>query len=264
MRYKQIIPPDHLKKWVRFFWAFDGNDDTDHSLNPLADGCPGIIFQHSSHGQFQDAGKHVVPEILLYGQTTNCAPLYLKGKFKTFGVCFYPSALKSLFRINAHELTDSCTDFTLLVDELKEPLLNSVSLAEKADIFSDVIWKTIKKREPASDVATDFAIRRIVESNGNVPMQLLQKELQISERGLQRKFQEHVGISPKMFSRVCRFQASLTQLRQRNFQNFSDIAFDNGYADQSHFIRTFREFAGFSPLQFQKNKRMLTPNFSVS
>lgn len=264
MHYTQIIPPDRIKQWVRFFWVFEGAGDAAHVLNPLADGCPGIILQHPSDGRFHDAERHVVPEILLYGQTINCSPLYLSGKFNTFGVCFNPSSLNSLFRINASELTDSCTDFTLMVDDLREPLANSASPVEKADIFSERMWKIIKKRVPVSDPSTDFAVRRIVESRGNVEMRSLQKELKLSERGLQRKFNQHVGISPKMFSRVCQFQASLTQLRKSDFQNLSDIAFDNGYSDQSHFIRSFREFAGFSPLQFQKSKRLLTPNFTIS
>ena len=263
MTYKQILPPDHLNTWVRFFWSLERDDTATQVLNPLADGCPGIIFQHASDGQFHDAEKHPVPEILLYGQTINCATLYLNGKCNTFGVCFYPFALKSLFRISATELTDSCVDLTLLMDQLKEPLINSVSSTERADIFSAHIWEIIKKKDPAVDRITEFAIRHIVESKGKVQMRSLQNELQLSERGLQRRFHEQVGISPKMFSRVCQFQASFTQLRKSEFRNLSDIAFDNGYADQSHFIRAFREFAGFSPLQFQKSKRLLAPNFTV-
>jgi AraC-like DNA-binding protein len=150
------------------------------------------------------------------------------------------------------------------MDQLKEPLANSVSLTEKINVFATLLWQILKKRSPVPDRVTEFAVRRIVESKGNVPLRSLQQDLRLSERGLQRRFLQQVGISPKMFARVCRFQASLTQLRASDFLNLSDIAFDNGYSDQSHFIRTFREFAGFSPLQFQKNKSMLTPNFTVS
>lgn len=264
MEYKQISPPDYLKQWVRFFWVLETDAEVSQVLNPLADGCPGIIFQHSSDGQFIDPAKHLMPEIFLYGQTIKCSPLYLNRTFKTIGVCFYPSALKSIFQINASELTNSCVDLTLVMDQLKEPLANSVSVTQKIKIFSDRIWDILKKKQPTVDSAADFAISRIVESNGAVQLRLLQKELQVSERGLQRKFEQYVGISPKLFSRVCRFQASLTQLRKSNFDNLSDIAFDNGYSDQSHFIRTFKEFAGVSPLQFQMQKRTLTPNFTIT
>jgi AraC-like DNA-binding protein len=91
----------------------------------------------------------------------------------------------------------------------------------------------------------------------------LQRNLNLSERGFQRRFNQHVGISPKLFSRVCKFQAALGQLKNNNYANLSDVAFDNGYADQSHFIRSFKEFAGFSPYQFQKRDRKIAENFSV-
>lgn len=263
MQYKQITPPDYLRQWIRFFWVLETDEEASHVLNPLADGCPGIIFQHTSDGQFHDPAKHLMPEIFLYGQTIRCVPLRMSGKFKTLGACFYPSTLKSLFGVNASELTNSCVDLTLLVDQIKEPMANTTSTLEKIQIFSSRIWDLVKKNEVIQDECTNFAIRRIVESKGNIQLRSLQKELQLSERGLQRRFDQHVGISPKLFSRVCRFQASLTQLRKSSFDNLSDIAFDNGYADQSHFIRSFKEFAGFSPLQIQRRKLTLTPNFTI-
>jgi AraC-like DNA-binding protein len=263
MLYKQIPPPDRLRQWIRYFWILETDCESSQVLKPLADGCPGILFQHSSSGKFRDPTKQLLPEILLYGQTVRCTELHLEGKFNTIGVCLYPLTLKLLFGFNASELTNSCVDLSLVMDAIKEPLLNSTSVADNIEIFSSQILHLVKEKETNVDKATDFAVRRIVESNGNISLSSLQKTLQLSERGLQRKFDHHVGISPKLFSRICRFQSSLAQLNNNNFQNLSDIAFDNGYADQSHFIRAFKEFAGFAPLQFQKAKRKLTPNFAV-
>lgn len=266
MKYEQIQPPDHLKQWVRYFWVLenDSGNDSNQTFSPLADGCPGIIFQHSSKGRFYDPLKKHLPEIFLYGQTIQCADLYLNGQFKTIGICFYPSALRSLFQFNARELTNSCLDLSLLMHRIKEPLLNSLSVADQVEIFSSHLRALIRKKDTKVDRLTEYALTRITESNGNISLKNLQKELQLSERGLQRKFDQSVGISPKLFSRVCRFQASLVQLKNSNFNNLSDIAYDNGYSDQSHFIRTFKEFAGFSPLQFQKSKRKLAANFSIT
>jgi AraC-like DNA-binding protein len=70
-----------------------------------------------------------------------------------------------------------------------------------------------------------------------------------------------VGISPQLFARICRFQASLTQLRTRQYQKFSDLAFEQDYADQSHHIRAFREFAGASPQQVRQQAQPGVPEF---
>ena len=266
MKYEQIQPPAHLKQWIRYFWILenDSADDASQMLSPFADGCPGIIFQHSSKGSLYDPFKKNLPEIFIYGQTISPTDIYLEGQFKSVGICFYPAALKSLFQFNASELTDSCLDLGLLINHIKEPLVNSSTVVDQIEIFCSHLDTLIRKKGTLVDRLTEYALQQIAQSNGNISLRALQKELQLSERGLQRKFDQQVGISPKLFSRVCQFQASITQLKNKNFDNLSDIAFDNGYSDQSHFIRTFKEFSGFSPLQFQKSNRKLTANFSVS
>jgi len=265
MKYEQISPPPYLKNYVRYFWVLesDGTSEPAKKLLPLADGCPGIIFQHSSVGSFSDSAHEHLPEIFLYGQTVKPTELNLGGQFKTFGVCFYPYTLKSMFGFDASELTDSCVDLTLLVNNFKEPLLNASSLKNQIDTFSTHLDCHIKKSSYRIDHATEYALSEIVQAKGNLPLRDLQRKLKLSERGFQRSFNQHVGISPKLFSRVCKFQAALRQLKNNNYANLSDVAFDNGYADQSHFIRSFKEFAGFSPNQFQKRDRKIAENFSV-
>jgi AraC-like DNA-binding protein len=264
MKYQQIQPPDYLSAYVRYFWILENDSSVDvRIMNPFADGCPGIIFQHSSEGQFYDETGNDVPDVFLYGQTIQPVTFQVNGNFKTIGVCFYPYALKAIFGMHASELTDSCVDLTLITKPIKELLLNAISPKNQFDIFSGFIKTQIVKREPQDDTVTTYALTEIVKAKGNVNLKKLQDYLKISERAFQRRFEQHVGISPKLFSRVCQFQASLNQLKNSNFTNLSDIAYDNGYADQSHFIRSFKSFAGFSPMQFQKRNHGLTDNFSV-
>lgn len=108
-----------------------------------------------------------------------------------------------------------------------------------------------------------YAVSVIAVSKGNIALKRLQLELQLSERSFERKFKEYIGISPKLFARICRFQASLQQLRSNDFSKLSDIAFEQEYADQSHFIRAFKEFAGFSPFQYQKQYPEVIENLAT-
>jgi AraC-like DNA-binding protein len=266
MKYQQILPPAHLKDYVRYFWLLesDKDDHAERKLLPLADGCPGIIFQHSALGSFTDPGHKNLPEAFLYGQTVTPIELHLEGKFKSTGVCFYPYALKTIFGLDASELTDSCVDLTLIINGVIEQLLNAATGTDQIEIFSEHIFHHIETKKYSIDPATEYALAAIAQSKGNLPLKDLQRKLKLSERRFERTFNQQVGISPKLFSRVCKFQAALGQLKRNNYTNLSDIAFDNGYADQSHFIRSFKEFAGFSPLQFQKKRgRKIAENFSV-
>jgi AraC-like DNA-binding protein len=122
------------------------------------------------------------------------------------------------------------------------------------DVLSKHFLECLKNQSTAGDQLVQYALQEIVRSNGNVPLKELLKQVNLSERTLERKFKESVGVSPKLFSRICQFQATLSHLRDNSFDKLSDVAFANDYADQSHFIRVFREFTGLSPLQYVRNK----------
>jgi AraC-like DNA-binding protein len=263
----QIQIPLELRSCIRNFWTLetDGADDEPNTFKVFADGCPGIIFQHPEKGMlFQDDKK--LPPFFLYGQATKASEIRLCGKFSTVGIYFYPNALKSIFGINAEELTNSCIDLDLLNRpqgfSLLEQLSNAPSVTDQARILSSFIFSLVRKKNDEKDMEMKYALTQIMQSKGAISLAGLRRELQISERSFERRFKLYVGISPKLFSRISRFQASLDQLRQYNFNKLSDIAYENDYADQSHFIRAFREFAGYSPFQYQKRCNEVVENLS--
>lgn len=267
MKHQQIPPPDYLKGYVRYFWTLESNGSTASPITfgPMADGCPGIIFQQSERTMFYSADNQPLPGIFLYGQTIKPTQIHSIAKFGTIGVFFYPTALKAIFGLDAHELTDTCIDLNAFSQKesffLSERLLNASSTAAQIEVLSSYLLARIRKNSLPADALTQYAWGQIMQSKGSLSLRELLSEVRLSERSLERKFNQSVGVSPKLFSRVCRFQASLHQLRTQQYTHLSDIAFDNGYADQSHFIRTFKELSGFSPYQYRKKINEVVTNF---
>ncbi len=68
-------------------------------------------------------------------------------------------------------------------------------------------------------------------------------------RQFERRFKEYSGFSPKLFSRITRFQSSLDSFGNKD-KSLTDIAYDCDYYDQSHFINDFKEFSGYHPSQY--------------
>jgi AraC-like DNA-binding protein len=145
--------------------------------------------------------------------------------------------------------------------KLSELILNTESLKDQVRALSFYLAEQIRNNNRGVDEITKYAIAQIVQSGGNVSLKELQQKLQLSERSLERKFKQTIGLSPKLFSRICRFQESLKQMRKTDYDKFSDIAYENNYADQSHFIRVFKEFTGFSPNEFKKQSSEVVENF---
>jgi AraC-like DNA-binding protein len=257
MRYRQIAPPEHLKPHIQYFWTLESNlfDLSVKKFGPLADGCPGIIVQRKETGVYYDESQKILPQLFLYGQTVKRKALYFKGRFETLGICFHPHALKSLFGFDAHELTDACLDLSLLAarkkDHLEELMLSSSVPERQIELLSTYLSAHTRGNKSRIDPSVRVVLSEIAQSRGNLSLSHLQNRLGLSERTLERKFQQQVGISPKLFARISRFQASLQQLRTSGDVKLSDIAYDNGYTDQSYFIRSFKEFTGLSPRQFK-------------
>ena len=267
MNIQQIQPPDCLREYVRYFWTLEYNNigGETRSFRTIPDGCPGLIFEHSDKGTLFRQEKEL-PPIFLYGQSTGFSELHLNGAFSTIGIFFYPHALKGVFGLDAGELTDSCLDLNDLALQrgfpLTEQLLNAISIQEQIGILSAFLSIQIRRNTGQIEGTIQYVLSQLSQSKGSASLKDLLITLQLSERSLERKFQHQVGISPKLFSRICRFQESLIQLKKNNYSKLSDIAYENGYADQSHFIRAFKEFAGSSPFQYQKNSLEVVDNLA--
>lgn len=268
MSYIRINPPAYLRAYIRYAWILKSNSRTlaVHSFRIMADGCPGILFQQPEYGLFYHNGKPL-PEFLLFGQSTRSAELSLCGSFRTIGISFYPNALKLLFGLHAEELTNTCLDLTLLSKGqercLCEQLFALSNTRQQMEVLFAYLFSRIQQQSIRSDKAIDYALSAILQSKGMIELKSVQQQLQLSERSFERRFKEQTGISPKLFCRICCFQASLQQFKNQGYTRLSDIAFEQGYADQSHFIRSFKEFSGLSPKQYQQKTVEIAENLLV-
>ncbi len=95
-------------------------------------------------------------------------------------------------------------------------------------------------------------IEYIFRRNGVVKVKNLTDKFHISRRWLEKQFAEQVGLSPKEFTRITRFNALLTSVETTPSVSWSELIEKYGYYDQSHLNRDFHEFTGLSPTQYFK------------
>jgi AraC-like DNA-binding protein len=75
--------------------------------------------------------------------------------------------------------------------------------------------------------------------------------MSVSERTLRNHFYEYVGCSPKEYIRLVKLRQVAYQMKYSK-NSLTDIAYDNNYADQAHFIHDVKNFTGMSPKQLKK------------
>lgn len=247
MKVRHPIIADRISEYVKGILVIENYQDRRPFMLPLfANGTPTLVFQ-TAKGQIKNQSNHLT----LFGQTVLPDQLLIKGEFTLIAYFLTPHSLPSLFSIQANELTDNPVDLNLLSDNsvLQEQLLNAERIDKTLSLLDDYIFGLISKTK--TDIyQIRYAADKISKNPfGNILVQV-QKELCITERTFQRLFEKNVGVSPNQFRRITQFNNAFQQLNKRRFQNLSDLAFENGYADQSHYIKAFKEFTLTTPTAY--------------
>lgn len=223
-----------------------------------ADGFPGIIFKQSENTAYLLPKHKNLNDFFLYGQTLQPIELSLRGSFKLIVFQVYPFVSKLLFNVNPKELNDECYDLLLAKDLaaglVLEKLKENHQTLEQIKIITEYISDLFHKKAKQPELQLSLAIHLVLESKGKITVKSLTEQLHTTERTLQRLFLADVGISPKQFCKIIQFQSSHSQLLADSFTRLTDIVYENGYADQSHFIRSFRKYTGKKPSTVKKKK----------
>lgn len=240
-------PPADLADTVCAFWEMKADPSAGKPLpfRVMADGRPGILIPGKT-----TSSKSSVSKAVLYGQTTGYDDLYFEPGVQLFGVVFHSHVLRSLFGFDADEVTNQIVELDLL---LPKPVDWTSLFRINGSIIT--VLRELKEQQPPADHAIQKSIEIIHSSGGTISLTSLHKSLQLSERQFERRFKQHTGVPPILFMRITRFQSALKQVKEKRYKKLSDVAFDHGYSDQSHFSREFREFSGFRPVRYHSPER---------
>lgn len=126
-------------------------------------------------------------------------------------------------------------------------LVDLQSWGERLDVVESLLKKSLERPLPRGYRELSWAIAQIEKSAGSVSIRTLAQTLGWSERRLQRAFTEQVGVAPKVFARLVRFDALMTRVQTHPDERWVDTALELGFADQSHLVRDVRQFSGVTP-----------------
>jgi AraC-like DNA-binding protein len=254
MDFTSLAPDESISLIVKNIMVFDKPEGNDQTVLPFfADGYPGLMYQQTENGLYVKPHNKKMPELFFYGQTIHPIELQIEGPYRLIVFQLYPFVLKSLFKLNAKDLNDDCYDLTRLksfdVPPLITQLTKAATLQKTIDRIASFLFSAFESSKELFDYKIQQAIEMIIEANGQLPVKALREKIKISERTFERRFITQVGLSPRQFSKIIQFQVSLNQLQTSDYAKLSDIVYDNGFADQSHFIRVIKAYTGKTPGQ---------------
>lgn len=271
MHYRETRPSPRLAEYVKCFWALDHSrcSAPDEPEPVVPDGSVEIVFNLSDRFRRYHQGGDVEtqPASLIAGQMSKSVLIGPSGNVRLFGIRFKPAGAFPFFRFDICELADRIEPLDAVwgsAADLIGEQLSSTNGFEKQVVVAEAALAERLCERTARDAVLQHAVEAISRGGGAKRVRSLARELALSERGLERRFNRFVGLTPKTFSRIVRFQKVLRHLGSAAERDILETALSFGYYDQSHLINDFRQFAGSSPTSFMEATGRMTELFIAS
>ena len=174
-----------------------------------------------------------------------------------FVIRFQPGGVYPFLNFPVEEINNLVVDAELIFGEdvirLREQLLE-VSIPEEKFYCAEQWLMDHLSEASFSKQVMNFAIQQICQDPTQNSIKLISRKTGYSQRQFIQLFKKYVGLSPKYFQRVQRFNKVLQEVERRNEINWPALSYDCGFYDQAHFIREFRKFSGLNPTDFLRSK----------
>lgn len=185
-------------------------------------------------------------ETLMVGAYSQPGLLDTSNAISVVGAHFHPGGAFAFLGVPADALHNLDVDLADIwppheASALRELLHAAPSPEAKFAVLERALLARLKRERSA---AVTFAIRELRRAR---PVSEVARQIGTSQRTFINAFAREVGMTPKLYSRVRRFNRALRMVHRREDVDWTDVALACGYFDQSHLIRDFRAFAGLSP-----------------
>jgi AraC-like DNA-binding protein len=180
------------------------------------------------------------------------APSFVRGENGSWACIelrLTPLGARRLLGRPMHELTNRTLELPELLPQSHELLERLRELDAWADRFALVEAFLARRFAESGTLApgVEWSWRWLYRSKGRAPITAIATELGWSHRRLIARFRDHLGLTPKQFARIVRFDRAVQSLHRTPRPSLAGVAHDCGYCDQAHMNRDFRELAGTTP-----------------
>ena len=207
-----------------------------------------------------------------YCDITGLATHYLgmatfNGPYSFFEICFRPNGFNTIFGLPLHAITDHIIAAEDILDltfkELYEQLCEAKDLAAMGILADAYLVATLKERKSVDlKNGITWISNLIIKNPGLLNVTQLAYSANMCVRNFERHFSDQVGMSPKLFCSVVRFNHALDLKLRSPGKDWTSIAFECGYFDQMHLIKDFKRFSGNAPSVFVKQTPLSEQQYS--
>jgi AraC-like DNA-binding protein len=274
--YREFAPCDALRAHVLSFFSFvpGANEraahrrlireiafrDGDSFSSPLfADGHVSLTMNLDrvclADGRWQHG---VVPIATVIGAMSVVGPARPAGRAEMVGAYFRPGRAAPFLGVPSSIVTDQIVGLEDLWGTASADLSGELCEAGEATRIERLERAFVERLAQARAVTTGVdavgLAQCVISSGGRLTVERMADAAGISRQALARTFRETIGVTPKLYCMLARFQAGLVYAGRGSDVDWACAAVDLGYADQSHMITEFRRFSSLTPYRLASGR----------
>jgi len=249
-------PHEDLIDFVQCYWTIESYKEDTPQINTIVpDGTMKMIFHYGDLYWHHPPNRKrfLQPRCFLIGQLTRPYIVEPEGDTGTFVVRFHPHGFLPFTTIPIKEMENTPVAIERLFGEaaiaLEQKILSAKSTADRIQTIETFLLDRLNSKE-VTDRIVQSTIETITSAKGQLSIEELSLKSNLNRRQLSRKFSSEIGLSPKQLSKTIRLQATLRMLLDNDGTSLTDLAYENEFYDQAHFIKEFKAFTGHTPKEF--------------
>jgi len=252
-------PGPPLDRFIECFWHNEGDQAPHRRERLLPNGSFALLFNLGGDrlrrfADDADREGQALSGAAICGVQTSYAVRDTSRPRTVLGVHFRPGGAAPLLGLPASLLTDrhaALDDFWgARGRELHERLMEASTAEARFRLIERALLARLEQRR-AHHPAVSYALRQLSASPALLRIAAVREKTGYGAKRFIALFRDSVGVAPKMFCRVRRFQGVIELLSRGAPVEWSHVALDGGFSDQPHLNREFRAFAGITPLQYR-------------
>jgi AraC-like DNA-binding protein len=257
MIYLERSPSPPLAGFIRTLWYTRAPGQPHRRERVLPNGCMQVVITLAADAltdcdENSAAGCRPIPPAILVGARGRYEVIHTRDFAELVGVIFRPGGLGPWLRLSADDFFErtASLDSVWQFRDLRAQLCEQPTPTAKLARLDALLCASLSGRSVAQRPVVRGALAEL--RHNSVHSTAL--SLGISERRLHQLFCEDVGLSPKLWSRIRRFQSALSCLHSGQDIHWDELSLACGYYDQSHFSNDFQSFSGINPTTYSERR----------
>lgn len=260
--YEVYQPSSDLEDLVDLFFSIRRSAKKEDEMPVeliVPDGTLGLLFVQNGNlkrSQFSGAAMELDQSYIFGQKTKSVYYQFNQSQLDVFGAKLKPGAMMKIFGLSPKELTDTLCPAHLLLGQkmvqLEEQIAAASDIASRLHRLESFLMEASGEKSD-KDKLLDAILQHITHVRGNISVGELASHFQVGYKRLERLFKTYIGLTPKQFCRIIRFNATLYYRRQNHVMTLTDLAYSAGYFDQMHFIKEVKSITNLPPSQFYRH-----------